>query len=97
MKRKGTKPKQSAEIKLPDTLEVMNASEVRDLLVKALAERPELTLDLGGITKCDTSGAQLLLAFHRSAASGNGRLINASDAVRRACADAGINLQEIGL
>jgi len=55
-------------LNITGVLEISRVEELRPQLL-ALLEMPAPSLDLGGLTGCDTAGLQLLLAARRSAAS----------------------------
>ena len=46
-----------------DMLTVNYASEIRDNIIRLLAEEEALDLDLSDVRECDTSGIQILVSF----------------------------------
>jgi anti-anti-sigma factor len=54
-------------IRLEGELTVQVAAEYKGLLLNALADRDEVTLELSGINELDTAGLQLLLLLKREA------------------------------
>jgi anti-sigma B factor antagonist len=54
-------------IRLEGDLTVQVAAEYKILLLNALADGDEITLDLSGINELDTAGLQLLLLLKREA------------------------------
>lgn len=69
---------------LEGELTIYCAMAVKEALLDALGEAPELALDLQGVTEIDTSGVQLLVAAAREAANTGKqlRLRSSSAAVR---------------
>jgi anti-sigma B factor antagonist len=97
MARKTTK---QPPLQLEGALDVQNASNLH----AALSDRVTLgaalvSLDLSGVTACDTAGLQLLCAARRSVlASGREwQLLNPSAPVIRACEETALSREEIGL
>lgn len=58
-------------------LEMSTAPQLRDTLT-ALPADTRLTLDLSGVTFCDSSGLNALLVVHRYFDAGNGHLVLSS-------------------
>jgi anti-anti-sigma factor len=92
-------PKQPP-LQIEGALDVQNAANLH----AALSDRvnlgaPIVSVDLVGVTACDTAGLQLLCAARRSVlASGRQwQLTNPSAPVIRACEEAALSPEEIGL
>lgn len=76
---------------LPASLDFTQAQPLRDGLAALLARNPELTLDASAVERMSTPCAQLLLAAGRSiSATGNFRIVNASEHFRTALVDLGL-------
>ena len=54
-------------LRLEGELTVQVAAEYKGVLLNALADRDEITLELSGINELDTAGLQLLLLMKREA------------------------------
>ena len=81
-------------LQLGPDLDLAHAAALREELL-ARATGGDLHLGLGGVTRCDLSGLQLLVAA-RASARANQQLCalhDLSDAVRSACATYGIDLE----
>jgi anti-anti-sigma regulatory factor len=55
-----------ASLRLTGELEICDAESVSRALANALANRPELKLDLRGVTTCDAAGAQILWSARKT-------------------------------
>jgi len=67
MKLEITSVKDTNAIRLVGHLDIYNVGDAPEALLKHLASKPGLELDLGGVESCDAAGIQLLLAARRSA------------------------------
>lgn len=81
------------QVKLEGELTLARASEIKPLLVDAVAQGGDLDIDVSAITEVDVAGLQLLCATHRCL-DRKGRSLNiagASEAFRAGTARAGFN------
>jgi anti-anti-sigma regulatory factor len=81
-------------LRLGPDLDLAHAAALREELL-ARSTGGDLHIDLGGVTRCDLGGLQLLVAA-RASAHANRQLCalhDLSDAVRSACAAFGIDLE----
>lgn len=58
----------SGTFRLEGTLDIYSAERLLSTLADCLANSDTVTLDLGGVESCDTTGIQLLLSARVSAA-----------------------------
>ena len=81
------RPQPLTVVKLPDEIDVTNASQVRDTLVRALngsMAMPVLVADGTATTFCDCAGMSALIrAHHQAAAAGAWLVIATSPAISR--------------
>ncbi len=77
-------PDTSSPLVLEGALTIYRAQELKEQLLGALHDNPELQLDLSQVTEMDSSGLQLLYLAKREATRANQalRIVAHSDAVR---------------
>jgi len=80
-------------------LNVNTVIEHQAQLLDHLAEHHALSLDLSGVTVCDTAGLQLLLSARRTIEANHGsyQIAFASEAILKGAGEIGIELDAIGL
>jgi anti-anti-sigma regulatory factor len=79
---------------LPQVLDLVQARELRDDMVRLLAQGT-LVLDAGAVERMSTPSLQVLLAAGRAAddAGGGFQIVNASEGFRAAVADLGLEAE----
>lgn len=96
---KGDIPGAGVTLAVTGVATVQTAAELKGRLAAALEESPRVTLDLGGITRMDSSFFQLICAARRSAMAAGGDIslavCNSEEFLRKA-RTAGFRLDESG-
>jgi anti-sigma B factor antagonist len=89
---KATRGSNGLLVTVSGELDMAVADELFDIVLKQLADEPNLTLDFAQVTFCDSSGIRSLVHLynHQADAGGTLRLINTTHAVRRVIETTGL-------
>ena len=88
---------EGSPVSLAGEWNIGNAEELHQLLTQALERGPDVTLDLAGVTACDTAALQLLCSLRKTAIERGQRFSIAalSPAIVEIAAALGLPLSEL--